>query len=211
MRRYFFIALRLAVLLLLLLTGFMWARSHFKAESFGVARTASNDAYTKWWMQLDSHDGRCFLQVGRGWPLTVPANLPATSDFPLPSNQLQIPRLNQGARPSDETLIEPSFTISIIFPEHPTGHWYSLADRSIGGAKDAGTFGFNRMSEQREAHIEVHFPYWSVLLMLIAIFILIELTRRKTPSFSVQRCSRCGYDLRATPQRCPECGTVPSV
>jgi hypothetical protein len=35
------------------------------------------------------------------------------------------------------------------------------------------------------------------------------LTRRYVPHYLPGHCNACGYDLRGTPGRCPECGTVP--
>jgi hypothetical protein len=53
-------------------------------------------------------------------------------------------------------------------------------------------------------------PVWffsAIFLLMPTIWCLSALIRKKMRA--VGHCHDCGYDLRATPDRCPECGTIP--
>jgi len=55
--------------------------------------------------------------------------------------------------------------------------------------------------------ISVH--YWAIvcaLALIPGLWIVRRLRRRKR--MAANTCPVCGYDMRATPQRCPECGTA---
>jgi len=54
----------------------------------------------------------------------------------------------------------------------------------------------------------IDFPIWTLititlLLPIVWLVVVIQHRRRSTTG----RCQLCGYDLRATPLRCPECGS----
>jgi len=58
-------------------------------------------------------------------------------------------------------------------------------------------------------------PCWLVapvlaLWPLTSIGLLIRRRRKRRQRDRIGCCEKCGYDLRATPDQCPECGAVPS-
>ncbi len=60
------------------------------------------------------------------------------------------------------------------------------------------------------SYSEVVVPTWLAVSAGVAPFVVVatRLTRRRRRAL-VGHCRRCGYDLRATPGRCPECGATP--
>lgn len=71
-------------------------------------------------------------------------------------------------------------------------------DRAYDGA--AGVSGFR---------LELGGAWWqacgAIALALFPLMIVLRVTRRR---IKPDHCVRCGYDLRGSPERCPECGTV---
>jgi hypothetical protein len=52
-------------------------------------------------------------------------------------------------------------------------------------------------------------PYWFSTVMMAGLpFIWWRRRHRRRIRVREQRCVNCGYDLRATPERCPECGMI---
>ena len=90
----------------------------------------------------------------------------------------------------------------------------SSPDIAYGGAPPAvgwSALGFGRHRRQyaRGHSVSLEVPHWGLTLACavapaISLHALLR-ARRRSPD---GRCRRCGYDLRATPGRCPECGAA---
>ncbi len=61
----------------------------------------------------------------------------------------------------------------------------------------------------KDRHCFVQLPVWVIAIPLtLPATVRATRERRQRRRIKNGQCANCGYDLRETPQRCPECGTA---
>jgi len=67
------------------------------------------------------------------------------------------------------------------------------------------------LDETSDHSCAIRIPDWAIFPITLALPVLAFRARRRARTRrSAGYCIACGYDLRATPDRCPECGTAPA-
>jgi hypothetical protein len=86
-----------------------------------------------------------------------------------------------------------------------------LPDSAADPARWHGGFAYGWISSAEDV-VGLRVPFWAIAV-LSALLPLLMLWRygRRRRRIDRRLCVRCGYDLRATPDRCPECGKIPTV
>jgi hypothetical protein len=72
----------------------------------------------------------------------------------------------------------------------------------------AGNTSYHFIARSRSVHLS-----WALIITIASLpaLVLLLLRYRRRRLIARGRCAECGYDLRATPDRCPECGALAAV
>jgi hypothetical protein len=173
----------------------IWVRSYYASDSIRYWFPAQEDHQRRVYIAWYAGQVHCGYGVFRFPPAQRSAYLDSLFGRPLPD----LPRL----MPDDYGLATSSTPWSESSAE------YEEAKRN---------YGFPRFFVRRERHPTVHgyadetrlmVPFWAVVLPLLVVPVVSGwgVVRRRQRA-ACGCCGKCGYDLRASPERCPECGTA---
>ena len=79
--------------------------------------------------------------------------------------------------------------------------------RSLGLAYARVDYNFDGTMVRRALYV----PHWLAAAVMSVLPVLAIGARRRRRRSDPSICANCGYDLRATPGRCPECGVEPEM
>lgn len=107
--------------------------------------------------------------------------------------------------PSEEWISEPA---------EPAESYVSPSGLKVKSSWSFLGFEYRHASEPRsnllKDQLDVKAPLWLLVIatMLPPLLLVRNRVRQNMRCHGAHRCVICGYDLRATPRRCPECGAV---
>lgn len=165
----------------------LWVRSYFDVDVL-TRTTFPGRAAMRWWVACSAR-GRIVL--GTTQVTVVGSDFGESWRAVYPSGF----RLDRAA-------IKDVASESIQFPEN------TLWQRMGFAMQREHSTGIGNFSDG----IALSIPHWSVaapFAILPTRRFVAALRRRRAKRFN--RCPSCGYDLRATPDHCPECGTIPKA
>ena len=107
----------------------------------------------------------------------------------------------------------------LLEEQYPARWWWSryqsngftidIVERS-GEGVGWGGFAYRTTRPSTSGYHAVIVPCWFIVVVIV-LLPTPELARRlaRGRRLRQKRCATCGYDLRASPDRCPECGVIP--
>ena len=177
-------------LLLCVSTCVLWVRGYWHVDTV--------EGHYGWYPQPEHWNSRWFGV--QSYPGTIKFSL-VRNDFAPPFFREEAGRLSQFHR------------------ENPPGLHWDLRSSAVEAPYPASLIGFHATHQDGAYGVGRHDETWglsvrpwlpaALLAVLPAAWILRH--RRTRHRRSSGLCASCGYDLRATPGRCPECGTAHAV
>jgi hypothetical protein len=167
-------------LLLCVASVALWVRSYWAADEYSITGAT-----------FVSTQGMLF---GMGPAGPIPPEMLPRNPRPAPRGYQRVAPFHVG--PSRISPSLPGFQSSFEFAGVS---WF----RTLGGKIPRGYIA---------PHWQATAPHWVgvVLFGLLPSIVLLSWLRSRKLRLTVGCCKSCGYDLRATPDRCPECGAIPS-